>query len=187
MGLISFYHLCLILTFLEFSEFSHYRNHLPTQTRRGYPLKTVKDFGLHLRPGMADILDGSIRPLLRPLVRVTLTPDSISYRGAGLPGLVPSSGAEPGSPKTCRTRSSGPECRTVDEPEAVTLTLRLPPPPASVSFPSHCRCGPGCRLAGEGGSWQRAPYRLRGIAITSTPRTCLLRAWPAVGESPMQT
>lgn len=46
--------------------------------------------------------------------------------------------------------------------------LRPPPPPA----PRGSR--PGCRPAGEGGTWQRAPCRLGGVAITSTPSTCLL-------------
>lgn len=46
--------------------------------------------------------------------------------------------------------------------------VRPPPPPA----PRGSR--PGCRPAGEGGTWQRAPCRLGGVAITSTPSTCLL-------------
>lgn len=48
------------------------------------------------------------------------------------------------------------------------MMLRPPPPPA----PRGSR--PGCRPAGEGGIWQRAPCRLGGVAITSTPSTCLL-------------
>lgn len=44
MGLISLYHLCLILTFLEFRESSHYRNHLPTPNKKGSPSQKCERF-----------------------------------------------------------------------------------------------------------------------------------------------
>lgn len=108
-GLISLYHLCLILTFLEFREISHYRNHLPTPNKKGSPSQKYERFWPAFETGMADILDGSIRALLRPLVRVTVTQDSTSYSRSWSPRPCPEFRGRARKPQDLRPRRSGPE------------------------------------------------------------------------------